>query len=244
MKPNPLPSNYELAPQSVHLWQLDTRLLATPWLESRLGILSREERERAERFKRGRAEFIASRLLVRAVLGAYLAQTPNSLVFARSDKGKPSLPGGELSFNLSHSGSLALLALGQTPNLGVDLEMADDQRDLMGIAEHFFAPAELRWLNNSTGSDQARNFYRLWTLKEATFKALGTGIATGLDKLCFTLVDDQIELQPAPELALDTSQWHFWQAEIGPACHCALALEAPQPPKLEWFDALALISQL
>ncbi len=250
MQLKPPPSDYRLQPQSVHLWQLDTRRLAPPWLESRLGLLSLEERERAERFKRGRAEFIATRLLLRAVLGAYLQQAPEAVEFTRSDKGKPALANNALSFNLSHSGPLALLALGQAANLGVDLEVADGQRDFMGIAEHFFAPAELQWLRDlkedaqAKGEAQARAFYRLWTLKEATFKALGTGIATGLEKLCFSLSGERIALEPAAELALDTGQWYFWQAEIAPDCHCALALETPEAPEQEWFDALPLLSQL
>ena len=232
----------QLGDHSVHLWLLQTDALAPEWLEQRLPLLSPDERERADRFKRGRSGFIASRLLLRSVLGRYLQRAPESLVFARSPQGKPQLSDAELGFNLSHSGNYALLALGQFDHLGVDLEQLNKARDLMAIAEHFFAPSELEWLKTLTGEAQTCGFYRLWTLKEATFKALGTGISTGLDKLCFSLQGEQIHLDSAPELRMDSRNWQFWQGQLGQDYHCALSLAAAQPPALSWFDALALVA--
>jgi 4'-phosphopantetheinyl transferase len=68
--------------------------------------------------------------------------------------------------------------------VGLDLEIVDARRDagqLLKIARRFFAQDEIRYLVERVGStDFKRDFYRVWTRKEAYVKYLGRGIGHGL----------------------------------------------------------------
>ena len=68
---------------------------------------------------RGTAESVP----IRQLLGTYLGQDPAGLDFRRDAHGKPRLAGGELEFNLSHSGSALMLAVCRRHAVGVDLEI-------------------------------------------------------------------------------------------------------------------------
>src|SRR5881227_4070643 len=109
----------QLEAGAVHVWRAS--LANVP---ARLGrLLSAGERERAERFpRRTDGELWASgRGVLRALLGCYLGIDPHRLVVTAGPNGKPSLEAGAnprrtprehpahpLTFNLSHSGDIAL----------------------------------------------------------------------------------------------------------------------------------------
>src|SRR5690349_20188145 len=71
---------------------------------------------------RGPTRHAAESQPIRQLLASYAGRDPDGIRFQRGANGKPSLAGGELEFNLSHSGSLLLLALSRKQPLGVDLE--------------------------------------------------------------------------------------------------------------------------
>ena len=76
-------------------------------------LLSQDEIERANRFvfARDRERFVVGRGRVREALGGRLSLAPRDLIFSYSENRKPSIAG--LHFNLSHSGGLAALAIGE-----------------------------------------------------------------------------------------------------------------------------------
>ncbi len=84
---------------------------------------------------------------------------------------------GFTGFNVSHSGRHGLIAIGGQGCLGVDLEERVPERDLEGIGGLVYGPAERRLLGNATGRERVHLFYRLWSMKEALIKALGTGFS-------------------------------------------------------------------
>lgn len=90
----------------------------------------------------------------------------------RNEHGKPFLKSGEVYFNLSHSGDMAVCALSDT-EVGVDTERMK-KADLR-LAERFFSPEEYTFIMESADRDRA--FFRLWTLKESFVKAAGVGIS-------------------------------------------------------------------
>lgn len=99
-------------------------------------------------------------------------------IFTENQWGKPiparrSLP----EFSLSHSGMLAVCALGDSP-LGVDVE---GPRCTMKIARRFFSPEEVAFLEGLCEADRQEALNRLWPAKEAFVKALGTGFHTAPD---------------------------------------------------------------
>ena len=81
--------------------------------------------------------------------------------------------GAPLFTSLSHSGDWVVAAAARTGPVGVDVESLRTDRPLERLAHRFFPPEESVWLERLTSEEQVGNFYRLWTAKEALFKALG-----------------------------------------------------------------------
>ena len=106
--------------------------------------------------------------------------------FEENDYGKPfALVDGALasiSFNVSHSGECGLIAFAPAGSLGVDVEEITSRRDLQSLIEAVMGPDEQAELNGMTGQARIRQFYRLWTCKEALIKALGTGFSTDISR--------------------------------------------------------------
>ncbi len=116
---------------------------------------------------------------------------------AEDENGKPYSPvRDDISFNLSHSGKLAVGALLTLPGgVGVDVELIDMEKiaSRKKIAVRFFAARERAALEECvTDSEAARSFYLTWTRKEAYLKYKGTGIACRLSDVDTTLPGDAI----------------------------------------------------
>ena len=82
-----------------------------------------------------------------------------------------------ISFNVSHGGRHGLIALAPGGRLGVDVEERVARPDLDGLIDTAFAPGEQADLAAVRGSRRLHMFYRIWTMKEALLKALGTGLS-------------------------------------------------------------------
>jgi 4'-phosphopantetheinyl transferase len=151
-----------------------------------LTLLCAEERSRAERFKFTihRERFIASHGFTRIVLGNYLNAPPECIVLQKGRYGKPFLNPDKgcishsLQFNLSHTEDLALLAVTQKHEIGVDIECTDRKTDWQGIVQRFFTKSEQKQLFLLDDKEQQKKaFFELWTRKEAYMKVLGTGLS-------------------------------------------------------------------
>jgi phosphopantetheinyl transferase len=82
-----------------------------------------------------------------------------------SDSGKPILS-GDWHFSLAHCRGMALCAIGAAGPLGADVEFVQTDAADQVVAELVFCADERDWLRGS-----GENFFRLWTVKEALFKA-------------------------------------------------------------------------
>ncbi|WP_150467577.1 4'-phosphopantetheinyl transferase family protein [Francisella sp. SYW-9] len=105
-------------------------------------------------------------------------------LFAFED-GKPYLCNSDIHFNISHTGSKVIIAISNEP-VGVDVEQISGSRKVLRIAERYFKKDEFLALKKS--NDLYRDFYTLWTLKEAQVKRSSLGIAKGLDSAVFKSV--------------------------------------------------------
>lgn len=148
------------------------------------GVLSPEETARAARIVRlpQRRRYMMARAGVRVLLAQALGLDARAVPLAADEHGKPILTGrahGRLGFNLSHSGELALIAIGTQLAIGVDIEPIAAPR--AGIADSFFSVAEIESLAALSGAALAAGFTRLWTRKEALVKAVGLGLRMPLD---------------------------------------------------------------
>ena len=90
-------------------------------------LLSEAERQQELRchFARDRRRYLVTRALVRTVLSRYTAIAPSEWTFAVNDYGRPLIANTawaarQISFNVSHTDSLIILAVAQGHELGVD----------------------------------------------------------------------------------------------------------------------------
>lgn len=135
--------------------------------------LPEEDRARITRFVRSedRARGTAGTLLIRRMVSEYLGH--DDFKIERDEYGKPFLKGAEdFYFSLSHSGSYAVSACGSTP-VGIDVEICAPH-DIAKF-RRIFREEDLKLLRSS--SDRLRDFYRIWTVREAWSKMIGQGIA-------------------------------------------------------------------
>jgi 4'-phosphopantetheinyl transferase len=121
---------------------------------------------------------IISRGILRILLGNYLGLDPKELLFEASPYGKPFLSNPikpEISFNLSHSGDLLLIALSKDKQIGIDVERIDEQIDFRSLSHMIFLDEEQLALSCST--NPIHDFYVLWTAREAILKLTGLGFS-------------------------------------------------------------------
>jgi 4'-phosphopantetheinyl transferase len=184
----------KIAADQIHVWAwlLDSSLGLTAREEAQLGLLDAKELERFHRFHFAcdRARFAIAHVNVRRILGAYLDREPERIVFRTNSFGKPELAAEAqtrpLRFNLSHSRSIALLALSTETELGIDVE---DLRPIqLDLAESYFSPTELAALSSLQGEAWLNGFYHCWTRKEAILKAEGVGLNLPLNSFDVSLI--------------------------------------------------------
>lgn len=127
-------------------------------------------------------------LTTRAVLRNALSEmaggttAPQAWRFGRTDNGKPMLTNGPdaLRFSCSHSEIASIIVVSTNKDVGVDIEAAAIPADEHWLAD-VFTMTERAAINTLPVHERERTVARLWTLKEAYLKMLGTGIADLLE---------------------------------------------------------------
>ena len=227
-----------IAPNEVHLWAWVLEP-ATVDLPAHVEILSCQESERmhAFHFAPDRLRYAVAHANLRRILGGYLQRSPEKICFDAQRFGKPELASEErssLHFNLSHTRSIAVLAVAQGQPVGVDIE---DVRPIEpeAAAAHFSA-AELSDLGTLHGDAWLAGFYRCWTRKEAILKAEGVGLHRALHSFDVGLLQDE----PAELLATRECFSHPWKLHhLSPALGTIGALATAQSePRLACFTFL------
>lgn len=195
----------------IHVW-LVRLVKADPLIEEFALLLSPDELDRANRMaEHVRCSFVAVRGILRTLLGRYQATNPRSLSIKVGSKGKPYLDGMPLSFNVSHSGTIAVCAFTTNCRIGVDCEEHRAIANTSDIASRFFHNEEAAELASLPPMEREAAFFRCWTRKEAFVKALGTGLSTPLKSFRVTFVPDE----PAQIILLDkeittSSPWRLY----------------------------------
>jgi 4'-phosphopantetheinyl transferase len=174
---------FELSGKEVHVWAFNIGTSATIGVsfEQTLDVY---ELDRAARFhfSRHRESFVLTHVVLRHVLGRYLNLHPSSVRFSYGPRGKPALaPTTNLQFNMSHSASMAVIALTTDCQIGVDIEQIRPVTNMEQLAERFFCLEEAAEIISLPVVRREQAFFSCWTRKEAYIKAIGTGLSTPLN---------------------------------------------------------------
>jgi 4'-phosphopantetheinyl transferase len=159
-------------------------------------LLSRDERERAEKFRYAehRQHYVVARASLRRLLAERLRIAPRTVELVETKYGKPRLApvhgSADVEFNVSHSGGLALVAFTNGRAVGVDVERIREVPDADDLAERFFSPRETASLRALPLDRRSLAFLACWTRKEAFIKALGLGLSCPLDAFDVTIDPD------------------------------------------------------
>jgi len=145
--------------------------------DAALADISEQRREQALKFKfeQGRRLCVLAYLLLKQGLREVYGITDNP-IFEYNEHGKPAIIGHpEIYFNLSHCKQAAVCAISDRP-VGIDVESIREYKD--SLVHYTMNDEEIKEIESA--KNPAAAFIRLWTMKEAALKLIGTGISDDL----------------------------------------------------------------
>jgi len=152
-------------------------------------FLSSDERNRVYslRHMERRSAYIAGRALLRVLLSSVTARevSPGEWFFEVYKHGKPRLSmlsEMEWKFSLSYTKEILAISLSERYETGLDIESADTiVPDI--IPWFLLSPGEVRVLHTLPKEEQVTYFMKIWTLKEAISKCVGSGVSLDFSTL-------------------------------------------------------------
>ena len=148
-------------------------------------LICPEKQKRIKRFHfyRDARNALLGDIIVRTEICRITGLNNKQLEFSTNKYGKPYLANltkegtgtyPPIDFNISHTGHYIACAVADKP-VGIDIESINPV-DLK-IAERFFAPDELTYINDGP---QTERFFEIWTKKESRIKWEGKGLSIPL----------------------------------------------------------------
>ncbi len=198
-----------LSSAAVHLWWL--HLPQSACVKPAESLLSADERQRAQRFRRPAAarQFCLGRAMLRTILGSYLDLHPQRLRFAYTPNGKPYLPEApHLMFSLAHASDIGLLAITHQRRVGVDIEHATRPVNWRGLARRCLPDAAYCTLCALPDEEQRRTMAWYWVCHEALLKAQGKASLRRL--LCIDLPWDGACTSAASHFTMQDVSGQTW----------------------------------
>lgn len=123
--------------------------------------------------------------IIRNALSEISGINPSEIAFLINEFGKPYAKNVDAQFSVSHSGD-AVICVVSDNDVGIDIEKIRDVR--FKTAERFATVQELEYI----GENKER-FFEIWTLKEAYFKCIGTGLDSTIRNISFRINGNKIE---------------------------------------------------
>ncbi len=149
-----------------------------------LECLSIEEQETVVRKARAldRAAFINSRTILRRLLARHLDCMPSRVPIEISSSGQPRVKNCNISFSISHTLGMSLVAITLNRRLGIDLERLDRKVDVKLLSEVFLLETLKADTLEASEKFLKRQFLTDWTQREALVKATGHGLVFPADE--------------------------------------------------------------
>ncbi|MBO5312858.1 MAG: 4'-phosphopantetheinyl transferase superfamily protein [Clostridia bacterium] len=112
--------------------------------------------------------------IIKALLKVFFGIVDPTIFY--NENGKPYIKKEGVYFSISHSDGLVACAVADSA-IGIDCERIKERsiEDIEAFAERFFVDSELELLMNH--NFDLKEFYKIWTGKEATIKKLGLNMS-------------------------------------------------------------------
>lgn len=167
--------------------------------------------------------------LLKEILAQVLGTGDFSII--RRESGKPVLapPWERLQFNLTHTRDVTLFALAWDTRLGIDVEWRGREVNVEPLARRFLSTRERREILAAPDiMERRKRFLRCWTRKEALLKAVGTGLAGGLEKFTVSTGNEAVIVDCDLDVFGPAENWRLLDLEIGDDYFASLAVESPK----------------
>ena len=206
----------------VDVWHGDL-LLNQPEEQYYWTLLNNDEKQKADKFTRLELQnkYVKTRGVLRKILASYLDKEPECIDIKMGEYGKPYLAEGLVNFNLSHTGNKFVVAVGNVGDMGIDLEQHRNRKNLVGLVKKCFSNEESIYWHSLSEIQKTQMFFRLWVRKEAFVKAVGRGIALGLEH-CVVNPESQAYFLNIPEAYGLASDWKIVDIQLEQEDICAL----------------------
>ena len=219
---------------AIHVWRIDLTQVADP---GDLVILSPKELASHAnfKFKQDAERYWVAHVALRRILASYLLVDPCSLKFELEEFGKPKLVDDGLTFNLSHTRSVALLAVSKNQKVGVDVEPCNRSINAETISKRFFTAKEHHHLQCLSGLERQQAFFRLWVMKEAFVKAVGCGLSGSLAAFEVDESEGNLKIRPIDSRWGNLSGWflHQWCLDD---LYFGAVVSSKMPDSIGYFD--------
>ena len=198
---------------------------------SELALVPGVERDREFGSARRRQQYLCGRSLLRRMLQDRTGEPGTSHQLTTTESGKPVCISGP-AISITHAGDRVACGVAENGDIGIDIELMAEQRDISRITRKFFSDEESSWLETQTKD----RFFMLWVLKEAYVKATGRSIFGGINRLrckvepphidiismadrmrglCLYIADGSLLAIAATETSLATVEFERWDTDTG-----------------------------
>ncbi len=127
---------------------------------------------------------IVSDYLCRKAVSEFCGIAQEEIAFVKNNHGKPCAENLPVYFSVSHSTDMVICAVSDK-EIGIDIERTKPFNP--NAAKKFATEKELEYIRSNENG-----FFEIWTLKEAYFKCIGTGLGADIKNVSFEILTDKV----------------------------------------------------
>ncbi len=169
----------------MQLYVYDIRDMSETEYEKWYCLMNEEHKNRVDSFRSedDRKRSVAGEMLARKAVSEICNIPPESIIFGRTQYGKPYVLNADAQFNISHAEDVVICATDKEP-VGIDIEKIRPVN--LRTAKKVFTVNEIKYLFGHTPEENEfretaeteilDRFFELWTKKEAVGKCAGHGL--------------------------------------------------------------------
>lgn len=128
---------------------------------------------------------ITADYLCRKAVSEFSSVSANDIIIKKTASGKPYAENARAEFSISHSKEIVACAVSEN-EIGIDAEKIRSVN--FRAAARFATEEEIAYIGESI-----ERFFEIWTLKEAYFKCIGTGLGADIKNVSFRIENGVVE---------------------------------------------------